>query len=97
MPYKITLILSLLVLLNAPVQAEQVLIPGHYSVKADIAMPHRGIKMNQVLEKFGEPDERKPAVGQPPITEWDYPEFRVYFEYDTVLHSVDLSTLIMPK
>ena len=94
---KITLMFSLLLLLNTPVLAERVLIPGHYNVKSNIVMPRRGIKMNQVLKKFGEPDVRKPAVGQPPITEWDYPQFRVYFEYDTVLHSVDLSTLIMPE
>ena len=27
-------------------------------------------------------------VGQPPITRWDYPEYRLYFEYDHVLHAV---------
>ena len=78
-------------------QADSVNIPGHYSKNTSIEMPHRGMKMNQVLEQFGEPNARKPAVGNPPITEWEYDDFRVYFEYDIVLHSLDLTTLILPK
>ena len=29
-----------------------------------------------------------PALGNPPITRWDYPQFSVYFENDRVLHTV---------
>ena len=60
-------------------------------------MPQRGLKMDQVLSEFGEPEQRKASVGQPPITEWDYGDFRVYFEHQTVLHSVDLTTMIRPR
>ena len=34
------------------------------------------------------PGRVQPAVGDPPITTWEYTDFLVYFEYDRVIHSV---------
>ena len=34
------------------------------------------------------PRQKHGAVGEPPITRWDYPGFSVYFEHETVIHSV---------
>ena|SRR5690554_5498196 len=53
-----------------------------------IAMPKHGDSQQQVIRRFGEPVVRKAAVGQPPITRWDYSGFSVYFEYNTVINSV---------
>jgi hypothetical protein len=53
--------------------------------------------MDSVLTDFGEPNERYGPVGEPPISEWVYGGFRVYFENQTVLHTINLNTLIMPK
>jgi hypothetical protein len=50
--------------------------------------PHRGSTMATVQERYGEPSGRHAAVGDPPITRWDYPQFSVYFEHDRVLHTV---------
>jgi hypothetical protein len=50
--------------------------------------PNRGSSMATVQGRFGEPTNRHAAVGNPPITRWDYPSFAVYFENDLVLHSV---------
>ena len=50
--------------------------------------PENGMKMNAVEARYGAPAARYPAVGQPPITRWDYPGFVVYFENDLVLHAV---------
>lgn len=50
--------------------------------------PHRGSSMAAVESRFGEPINRHSAVGKPPITRWDYPQFAVYFEHDRVLHAV---------
>lgn len=50
--------------------------------------PKRGTSMASVEARFGPPATRTAAVGQPPITRWDYSTFTVYFEYDHVLHSV---------
>lgn len=72
-------------------------IPGHVDDNQKQVMPKRGIRMDDVLSEFGEPDERYGPIGEPPITEWVYGSFRVYFEYEIVLHSIDLNTLIMPK
>lgn len=52
------------------------------------ARPHRGSTMAAVEGQFGEPTSRHGAVGDPPITRWDYAQFSVYFEHDRVLHSV---------
>jgi hypothetical protein len=50
--------------------------------------PHRGSTMATVESRYGAPTNRHAAVGNPPITRWDYPQFSVYFENDRVLHSV---------
>jgi len=54
----------------------------------DVAAPSRGMSMSQVASKFGDPVTKIPAVGQPPISRWEYPGFVVYFERDHVIHSV---------
>ncbi len=50
--------------------------------------PKEGRSMKDVEARFGAPTSRSAAVGQPPITRWDYPGFVVYFEYDHVIHAV---------
>ena len=49
--------------------------------------PPRGASMEQVEAQFGAPANRTGPVGDPPITVWHYAGFKVYFEYDRVLHS----------
>jgi hypothetical protein len=44
--------------------------------------------MHAVETKFGAPQERHGAVGEPPISRWDYPGFKVFFEKDRVIHAV---------
>jgi hypothetical protein len=51
-------------------------------------VPVRGMSMANVRNAFGEPQEEHPAVGEPPITRWDYDGYSVFFEFDKVLHSV---------
>ena len=55
---------------------------------AGVAAPARGMTMTQVASKFGAPVTKVPAVGNPPISRWEYPGFVVYFERDHVIHSV---------
>jgi len=55
---------------------------------AAAARPDRGSSMTTVQSRYGEPTNRHSAVGDPPITRWDYPQFAVYFEHDRVLHAV---------
>jgi hypothetical protein len=80
-----------LVLAAAPATADTLLIERAQS--AAIPMPERGMTMQQVLAKFGEPASRlEPRGGQkrqwPVIHRWVYPGFTVYFERDRVIDAV---------
>ena len=55
---------------------------------SQVDRPKRGSTMSDVEKHFGAPVNRHPTVGVPPITRWDYPGFSVYFEHQTVIHSV---------
>jgi hypothetical protein len=48
----------------------------------------RGLSMDQVERRYGEPAQRIGAVGDPPISRWVYPQFVVYFEGQFVIHAV---------
>jgi hypothetical protein len=53
-----------------------------------VAAPARGMTMAQVTSKFGDPVSKVAAVGNPPISRWEYSGFVVYFERDHVIHAV---------
>lgn len=53
-----------------------------------IPRPSTGLSMEQVLQQFGEPQQKLGAVGDPPISRWVYEKFIIYFEHKTVIHSV---------
>lgn len=53
-----------------------------------VTLPGRGMTMQQVMDRFGEPQEKQAAVGTPPISTWIYPKFTVYFESHYVIHAV---------
>ena len=55
---------------------------------ADIARPTRGMRMDQVLQTYGEPMQRLSAVGEPPISRWIYDGYTVYFEHEYTITSV---------
>jgi hypothetical protein len=70
-------------------QADIVAVDNGIAVKqSDGIAPARGMTMSQVASKFGTPVTKVPAVGNPPISRWEYPGFVVYFERDHVIHSV---------
>ncbi|MDH5622186.1 MAG: hypothetical protein OEY74_08900 [Gammaproteobacteria bacterium] len=50
--------------------------------------PTRGMTQASVESRYGSPVAVKPAVGDPPITRWEYADFVVFFEYDRVIHAV---------
>lgn len=54
--------------------------------------PNRGSSMATVESRYGAPSNRHAAIGSPPISRWDYPQFSVYFEHDRVLHTVLVSS-----
>ena len=50
--------------------------------------PVRGMSMETVEARYGPPVSKRDAVGDPPITRWEYADFVVYFEYKYVIHAV---------
>lgn len=78
--------------------AETVVVNDQVAVReSSVARPDRGMHMEQVEQKFGAPANRHAAVGEPPITRWDYPSFAVFFEHDIVIHSVVVAAEHTPE
>lgn len=50
--------------------------------------PTRGMTQASVEANFGSPQNSRAAVGDPPITRWEYADFVVFFEFDKVIHAV---------
>jgi hypothetical protein len=72
-----------------PVSAETIVVGDQVLVrKTEVPHPTRGMSMIEVQKHFGEPRERHPTVGTPPITRWDYANFAVFFEKDLVIDAV---------
>jgi hypothetical protein len=73
-------------------QAQNLDMPAGTTATAYTAMPQRGASMADVERRFGAPQRKVEAVGQPPISRWVYGDFVVYFEHSLVLHSVRTSS-----
>ena len=63
--------------------------PGDTIIINPLDFPRRGMSMDKVQNELGRPAEISPAVGEPPITSWTYPDRVVYFEYSKVIHVVE--------
>lgn len=74
--------------LALPTSAETLEVPLGQQGDATLPLPLRGQTQDAVLKRFGPPNERRPAVGNPSISRWDYREFSVYFESGRVIDSV---------
>ena len=85
----VALAVTLTVVLCGVARAETVAEGDQVMVReSDVARPSRGMTMHAVETKFGAPQQRHEAVGEPPISRWDYPGFKVFFEKDRVIHAV---------
>ncbi len=82
-----TLMFTLALLACASLQADTLTIPVGSQGEA-VEKPSLGLDMASVKRQYGEPEKVHGPTGEPPITRWDYPQFSVYFEHQTVLHSV---------
>ncbi|WP_036522629.1 hypothetical protein [Nitrincola sp. A-D6] len=81
--------LLLLVVLSGPLSAEGLIVNQFQpEVRPGDRMFVNGLSEQAVLARFGEPTRKVAPVGQPPISQWVYDEFTVYFEYQTALHAV---------
>lgn len=88
---KIGIVIALLVasLTLGAASAETMVVKGELTVvPSSISRPTRGMHMAEVKRRFGAPLKRHAAVGQPPITRWDYARYSVFFEDHIVIHTV---------
>ena len=88
-----SLILSAGLAFTAPVAFSDVLLIDVIAEEAPnspagIPRPSRGMHMDKVKQRFGDPVKEFATVGEPPITRWDYADYSVFFEYDMVLNTV---------
>lgn len=89
-PYR-RLFAVLALLAAVPAAAETLDVPRKNGVADDtggVERPDRGMDMKAVRARFGDPQEVRPAVGDPPISRWVYDGYTVYFEHRYVIHSV---------
>ncbi len=64
-------------------------VPLSAKVKEPVTgLPGQWKTMEEVRAAHGDPFETKGPVGEPPITQWFYRDFVVYFEHDQVIHTV---------
>ncbi|RYY75324.1 MAG: hypothetical protein EOO52_07880 [Gammaproteobacteria bacterium] len=77
--------------------AETIKLPVGAQSTSQQHLPKMGTSKAQVKSQFGEPLKENPAKGKPPISNWEYAEFVVYFEYDHVIHSVSKPKLSESK
>ncbi len=78
----------ILLLFMATTSQADVLLIDRVEAKSGLDVPQKSATMNQVRSQFGDPISEHAAVGQPPITRWDYPSFVVYFEHQHVITTV---------
>lgn len=75
--------------IGAPAQAQQVTVPvGTQAERADLQLPTNGMSEESVRNRWGAPRNMEGPVGEPPISQWHYDRFVVYFENNRVLHTV---------
>jgi hypothetical protein len=80
-------LLTLLLINSGPALADVLLVDSIQSAP-QIQTPRNGLTMSQIRQQFGSPKTELPAVGEPPISRWEYDGYSVFFEHDLALHSV---------
>jgi hypothetical protein len=82
-------VLAASAIVAGPVAAETITVGDEVAVReSTVERPGRGQSMQAVESRFGQPVNRHAAVGEPPITRWDYADFSVFFEHNLVIHAV---------
>ena len=93
-----TRMLLALILVLAPLSlAADVLLIDEVRQVDRLELPDNGQSKSEVESRYGEPVKKHDAVGNPPITRWEYDRYSVYFEYDRVLFTVLHSGEVVDK
>ena len=73
---------------QAPALFADVLLIEEVRQAGEMDVPTNGMTSADVRARFGAPKKTFSAVGNPPITRWQYERWSVYFEYEVVLFTV---------
>ena len=82
------IVFAVLLLVAAAAASADVLLIDEVRQVDKMSLPDNGLSKSDVEAKYGAPQQKRGAVGDPPISRWDYDSFSVYFEYDIVLSTV---------
>jgi hypothetical protein len=82
------IVLAFMLALTFQAVSADVLIIDEVRQAGRMELPKNGQRKTAIEAKFGAPAEKNAAVGDPPISNWKYDTYSVYFEYDLVLFSV---------
>jgi len=82
------MVLTLVLLFSLTSLAADVLLIEEVRQAENMTVPANGSSMAEVEAQFGSPASKQGPVGDPPITQWVYDRWSVYFEYDKVLFTV---------
>jgi hypothetical protein len=85
---KLVFALSLGIAMGAAAQNLDVSAGDRSSTFEQAGKPTRGMSQASVEANFGAPQSARDAIGDPPITRWEYANFVVFFEFDKVIHAV---------
>ncbi len=82
------IVLAILLAFAIQPSAADVLLIDEVRQSERMQLPVNGQNKAAVEAEFGAPAKQYSAVGDPPISRWEYDNYSVYFEYDLVLFSV---------
>ena len=82
------IVLALMLAFTMQAASADVLLIDEVRQSGRMQLPTNGYSKADIEAKFGAPAKKHAAVGDPPISRWDYGSYSVYFEYDLVLFSV---------
>ena len=72
-----------------PASTQELVVPiGQQGHRDANSLPQTGMKAERVRVRWGSPESTRGPAGQPPISQWHYPAFVVYFESDRVIRAV---------
>lgn len=82
------IVFTVLLMMAAVAASADVLLIDEVRQVEQMSLPQNGLSKADVESRYGTPAEKRAAVGDPPISRWDYADYSVYFEYDLVLYTV---------
>ncbi len=88
MTFRTTVFLLMSVFCLACTVQADVLLIERVDAKTGVDVRQKCATMEQVRARYGDPIGQRAAVGEPPITRWEYADFIVYFEYQHVINTV---------